>query len=378
MNKGNKEKILLKDQLFNKENVTYLAGLIKLEYSNFESDKFIKEILREFSNLELKERIFYIAKSIKKYIPFDYLKTLKILLSSLPKDQKENFIFAAYSDYVSEYGCSQVFLNKSLNALGDFTKYLSAEFAIRSFLNKFPEPSLKNLEQWSLSTNVHQRRLASEGLRPKLPWAMAINIDYKRPILILDNLFYDHSRYVTRSVANHLNDISKIDANLVISTLQNWKKSNKQNDKEMEYIISHSLRTLIKKGNKNALTFLGYNFNTNVNVKNLKIENPKIKLGEFIEFSFEIESDSKSNSKALSFENLIIDYKIIYATPYKRLSEKIFKLKKVQLKKGKVFKISKKQTFKKMTTKKLYSGVHQLQIQVNGNIKASTTFILTV
>jgi len=64
---------------------------------------------------------------------------------------------------------------------------------------------------WSKSENYHHRRLASEGSRQKLPWCQKINLDYKKTIKILDNLYFDESRYVTRSVANHLNDISKID-----------------------------------------------------------------------------------------------------------------------------------------------------------------------
>jgi 3-methyladenine DNA glycosylase AlkC len=48
-------------------------------------------------------------------------------------------------------------------------------------------------------------------------------LDYKRTIEILDNLYFDKSRYVTRSVANHLNDISKIDGDLVVDVLEKWK-----------------------------------------------------------------------------------------------------------------------------------------------------------
>ena len=97
----------------------------------------------------------------------------------------------------------------------------------------------------SKSKNYHHRRLSSEGSRQKLPWAVNINLDYKNTIEILDNLHSDKSRYVTRSVANHLNDISKIDPDLVLDTLQRWKSTNLSED--IDYIISHSTRTLIKK-----------------------------------------------------------------------------------------------------------------------------------
>jgi len=102
------------------------------------------------------------------------------------------------------------------------TKRFSVEFSIRDFINAYPTKTLAMLEKCALSDNYHERRLASEGLRPKLPWAKKLTLDYKKPIAHLDRLFYDSTRYVTRSVANHLNDISKIDAPLVIVTLKRW------------------------------------------------------------------------------------------------------------------------------------------------------------
>ena len=112
------------------------------------------------------------------------------------------------------------------------------------------------MKQWSKSDHYHFRRLASEGTRASLPWGIKINLDYKKPIEILDGLYYDNTRFVTRSVANHMNDISKKDASLVLDILKKWKDSKKQNKKEMDFIISHSLRTLVKDGNKEALDFL--------------------------------------------------------------------------------------------------------------------------
>jgi 3-methyladenine DNA glycosylase AlkC len=112
------------------------------------------------------------------------------------------------------------------------------------------------MKEWAKSEHYHQRRLASEGTRPSLPWAIKVNLDYKKPIEILDVLYCDNTRYVTRSVANHMNDISKRDASLVLDTLRKWKNSKKQNKKEMDFIISHSLRTLVKDGNREALNLL--------------------------------------------------------------------------------------------------------------------------
>ena len=42
------------------------------------------------------------------------------------------------------------------------------------------------MKRWSKSRNVHLRRLASEGLRPRLPWAKKITIFCDDPAPTID------------------------------------------------------------------------------------------------------------------------------------------------------------------------------------------------
>ncbi len=365
------DKLLLKDILVNKKKIQLLSVVLKKAYPTLDQKKFEKDIVKKFPQLELKERIHWITKNIKEYLPNDYEVTLQILIHSLKdEEQTDMFVYASYSDYVEMYGSDKKYLKKSLTALGEFTKHFSAEFAIRLFINKFPKETFEKMQKWSMSKNVHQRRLASEGLRPKLPWAVGITFDYKKGVSVLDNLFYDAERYVTRSVANHLNDISKFDPDFVVQILKKWKKSKKQNDVEMKYIIQHSLRTSIKKGHTSTLAFLGYNSDCSVVVNKLKLKEKEIKINESVEFSFEIEGKKE--------ENLIIDYKIIYPNPTNRHSEKVFKIKTATIKKGERLVVVKKHAFKVMTTKKLYSGEYTLEVQINGRTLASTMFSLEV
>lgn len=350
----------LKDELFNIKTISFLSNCIKSVYSSLDEDEFINDIITPFDNLELKERIYWISKMIEKHLPKSYVTTVNILLSSLEGIEAEGmFVLSAYPDYVSSNGCSEKHLDLSLNMLGEFTKWFSSEFAIRKFITEFPEVTLRKMTDWSLSDNVHQRRLASEGLRPKLPWAKGITIDYQLGAKPLNNLYFDNERYVTRSVANHLNDISKIDPKYVLTTLSKWKKAKKQNTKEMNYIISHSLRTLVKKGHQDTMKFLGYNPSPKLKVSNLIIENPKINIGESINFSFDI--------KGIDSEQLIIDYKVIYPMARNKISEKVFKIKKIELIKDTELTIKKRHPFRVMTTKKLYSGEYKLVIQINGS-----------
>ncbi len=364
----------LKDELFNKETIKKLTNSIKKVHSDFEEIKFTEEVLQVMSVLELKERISLIEEKLEKFLPFEFVKTCEILLSSLKtvKDRTENgdFVFASYSEYIERKGCTDEYIDYSLEMLGEYTKWFSVEFSIRAFINKYPEKTYKKMLEWSLSDDVDQRRLASEGLRQKLPWAIKINFPYEEGAMPLDNLFYDNERYVVRSVANHLNDISKIDPDLVVNILSKWKKTKRQNKKEMDYLINHSLRTSIKKGHKKSLEFIGYYSNPSIEILDFNIENHNLVIGDNLEFSFKL--------KALKKEKLMIDYKVTYPMLNDKKSEKVFKLKKTEIDENKTVLLKKSHAFKLMTTKKLYSGSYSIRLQINGELYDELEFNLLV
>ncbi len=373
------EKFSLKDELFNPKKVHQISSEIKNVYAPFEQEAFEKEVTTKFDELELKERIVHIRNVLAKYLPKDYVEAVKILLKALPAeldpkktdDDFGEFIYAPYSDFVASFGCSKEHLDFSLQALAEMTKRFTVEYAIRDFINEFPEQSFKMLEACSLSANYHERRLASEGCRPKLPWGKRLNSEYTKPITILDNLYMDKTRFVTRSVANHLNDIAKIDAPLVVETLKRWRDSKKQDEKEMEFILSHSLRTLVKDGNKEALALLGYHANPAIEVKNFHVESLALKVGESLIFSFDIEAKKE--------EALMVDYILYFQTKVGKLTPKVHKIKKLNLKKGELKTISKKHLFKaNMSTRKLYSGEHKLVLQINGQVFNEVVFDLAL
>ena len=103
--------------------------------------------------------------------------------------------------------------------------------------------------KWSKHKDPRVRRLASEGCRPRLPWAMALP-DFKRDpskiLPILEQLKADSDVWVRKSVANNLNDISKDNPELAISIFKKWLGGNKETD----WIVKHAARTLLKQGNK--------------------------------------------------------------------------------------------------------------------------------
>jgi 3-methyladenine DNA glycosylase AlkC len=359
------EKFSLKDHLFNKTSVTRLAGWFVSADPIFPETDFVQSVLKQFPDLALKERIHCIAVELKKVLPADFLEATDIIVAALPPildpentdDDFGDFVIAPLAEYVAMHGCTAAYLSRSLEVLREITMRFSVEFAIRRFLNVFPEETYQFMVECAEHEHYHVRRLVSEGLRPRLPWAENIDISYHKTLPVLDVLFSDDTRYVTRSVANHLNDISKIDGDVVLATLASWQASHRQKTSEMHFITQHSLRTLVKRGNKKALAMLGYEKPPQVEVS-IKKYTKKVPLGTHLDFDIEVTPHRD--------QKLMISYYIYFLNAKNNYTSKIFQIKKCSVKQGEVLQITKKHLLRNMTTRTLYTGKHALQILVNG------------
>lgn len=370
-------KLLLKDQLFNPQKVAQIAGEIHGVYAGFAHDEFVREVIARFPELELKARIAWIADCLQQHLPEAYTDAVDILLQALPApnnpdlsdDDFGDFIYAPYAHFVARNGCTQEYLTFSLRAIREMTMRFSAEDAIRYFINAFPQETMQQLLTWSTDTHYHVRRLCSEGTRPKLPWAQKITIPATAPLPILDNLYADKTRFVTRSVANHMNDIAKIDPDLTVDTLIRWQNTGKQQTKEMDFIVRHGLRTLVKQGNPRALELLGFAPADHVSIIDFAVP-AKVGMNTHLEFSFTIEAQEAMNA--------LIDYTIHFQNKQGELkSKKVFKLNKLALAKQTPVVVSKRHLFReRMTTRTLYPGQHKIEIQVNGKVCARASFLL--
>lgn len=372
-----KEKFLLKDHLFKAEKVAFLANAIQKVYPSFQNEAFQKAVVEAFPNLELKGRIAHIRQCLKDFLPPNYADAITIILKALPPPLDENltdndfgdFIFAPYSDFVAHFGCSETHLERSLAAIKALTKRFSAEDAIRYFLNAFPKETLAQLHIWASDTNYHVRRLCSEGTRPKLPWSQKIGLQATETLPLLAQLFSDKTRYVTRSVANHLNDIAKTKPDLVIETLKNWGQLGKQTSTEMAFIKKHALRTLVKDGHPEALALLGFGDSKHIVLSDLQF-NTSIKLNEYLNFSFVLYTATT--------KTLAVDYILRFQNKQGQLgSKKVFKLQTFLLQENTNIMLNKRHLFRaNMTTRTFYGGVHKVEIQVNGTILGTFQFDL--
>jgi 3-methyladenine DNA glycosylase AlkC len=135
----------------------------------------------------------------------------------------------------------------SLRALEEVTKRGTGEFAVRPYIRQNPTGLLKIMTAWSQDDNFHLRRLSSEGLRPLLPWSQKLTlfIDDPTPLrAILEHLKNDPSRYVQKSVANHINDYLKVNHDFGRSIIDEWSDQPGINTR---WIIKHAIRNYRKK-----------------------------------------------------------------------------------------------------------------------------------
>ena len=360
----------LKEELFNIETVSILANQIKDAYPSFETDSFIKECFDAFDPLELKERMAHVREMLYKYLPKDFKEAVLIMEKGISTREHGRFIYGSILEYIEVYGCTDELADFSLEKLGVLTSSLSSEFAVRPFFNNYKEKTLAKVIEWTKSDDFEIRRLASEGSRPSLPWAQNINVHYSEAAAPLDYLYYDDERYVTRSVANHLIDISKMDPSFVLNKLKQWQKEGKQNPVELDYMIKHSLRTLIKRGHKETLNFLGYKSEPKLELSPLSFNKETLNLGEKLEFEFDL--------TLLEDSNLMIDYTVYFPSKTNKPAKKTFKLKQIEGKKGETHTVTGRRQFRHMSTRQMRTGTHEIRVQINGDVLLQKTFELIV
>lgn len=349
--------------VYTKEYIKKLAFKIKDNYKEFDTDSFINSIFDDtWENLELKARMRHMAITLNKYLPFSYKEQLEILKPASKDFGSFEAMF--FQDFVEVFGLDD--FEPSMKALEIFTIGSSSEFAIRQFILKYEDKTMNQMKIWTQSSNEHLRRLASEGCRSRLPWAIALvkfKKDPERVLEIIEILKNDKSLYVRKSVANNLNDISKDNPHLVI----NFVKANLGVSKELDWICKHASRTLLKKGDKQILKLFDFDKSAHINITNFCYDS-FVKISENLTFSFELISQE-------NIGNIRIEYAIDYLKSNKAHNRKVFMISQNEIKSSSK-KFTKKQSFKNMTTRKHYLGKHFISILINGEEIIKKEFLL--
>lgn len=182
---------------------------------------------------------------------------------------------------------------------------------------------------------------------------------------ILEKLKGDPSETVRRSVANHLNDISKDHPHVVLEVGERWYGESP----EIDWVVRHACRGLLKKGNQRAMRLFGFGDPAMLTVDKLEIPKSPVAIGESLGFSFKL--------MVLGEEKVFVRvaYAIDFVKARGNFSRKIFHLSEKIYSPG-VYSIRKTHSLVDRSTRKHYPGQHNLMIQVNGEMKASSPFIV--
>lgn len=360
--------------MFNEQFFDKFTKDLKLVINDLDTEKFVSQIMGgDWENMGYKQRIAHITSNLHRFLPADYKTAVDRILELLDciKDTMPDFsriddnnfglltleYGAILDNYIEQYGMDD--FETSVRAIEKVTQFTTCEFVTHAFIARYPEEMMKKMLAWSKHEHWGVRRLSSEGCRPRLPWAMSLPNLKKNltPIIpILENLKNDPSRFVRLSVANNLNDIAKDNPELVIELAKSWKGE----VKEVDWVIKHGCRTLLKQGNPEIMRLFGLESTENIAIEGFQISVDKIKIGNSLEFGFSLSNNS--NKKA----TIRLEYGIYYPMSNGALSRKIYKISEKEYAGNTVTQISRKQSFRVITTRKFYPGLHQIALIING------------
>lgn len=356
----------LKESLFPPERFREVGKLLGKIHPQFNEAVFLRHALQDLDSLSLMQRLRRMTQSVHLALPGDYRRNLGILRELAPQ-LPPGFGTMFLPDYVGLYGREDRAV--SLDALRYFTRFGSAEFAIREFLRDDLRGTLQTLTQWTSDDNEHVRRLSSEGTRPRLPWSFhlpQIAADPQLAAPILQALRADPSLYVRKSVANHLNDVTRAHPQWVLARVSEWPLDNANT----AWIVKRALRTLIKAGDRRALTVIGAGRKAKVRVARFTVSPARVELGGRIGLALEFDST------AASAQRLVVDYAIHYVKKSGSSAAKVFKWKEMTVAGGESVKLARSQVIKDFTTRKHYPGRHAVEVSINGEKIASGYFDL--
>ena len=353
-------------EIFNAARMQHIAEQVQAVHPAFDTAAFLGRACAGLESLSIMQRMQRVSDCLHEVLALDYLHALEVLYQVAPR-LNSRFVTISLPQYVATHG--QGHLDVSLEALRYFTGFGSSEFAIRHFLLTDFDRTLAVMQGWSRDGDEHVRRLASEGCRPRLPWSFRlarVQAAPERVMPILEGLRADDSLYVRKSVANHLNDISKDHPDFLLDHLAQWP----QDDPRTAWIVRHALRTLIKQGNRRALAIIGAGQTPEVEVLGLRIEPQQVRLGDSIRLSFSLHSQAQHEQR------LVVDYAIDYVKKTGSTASKVFKLSMLNLAGQGQASLGRSQQIRQLTTRIHYPGRHCVHVLVNGERLASTHFDL--
>ena len=233
---------------YNDEYVLELSSKLYSVMPHFNSQNFCIDLIGNLDDKELFARFDCIVDAMEKSMGNDYMKNIQTFYELLGPEltQPEGMFNLGWwlwpiGRYVERNGIEN--WKESLAFLKELTKRFTGEFAIRPLLKEHPGEVMDELILWTHDDNVHVRRLASEGVRIRLPWGIKLLSaldEFERYTEILTNLKDDPEKFVQKSVGNNLNDLYRESPEKADLIIAQWRKT--PSSKAQEWIIKHGMR----------------------------------------------------------------------------------------------------------------------------------------
>lgn len=239
-------------EYYDQEYLVNLADKISKVTDKFDRYKFLELTIPRIDKLEFTPRQELVARALHESIDIDYVGTLNVFSKILGPELNGNS--GAFSEgwwlwpigkYVENYGAE--YFIQSTDFSKELTKRFTGEYCMRPILQNYPQKTFELLKIWSTDENERVRRLSSECMRIRLPWARKTDIAlqyFDDFVEVLDNLKNDPDNYIQKSVANNLNDLYKENPEKFHYIISKWESLDMT--KETEWIIKHGSRTFDK------------------------------------------------------------------------------------------------------------------------------------
>ncbi len=372
--------------MFGPEMVHRAASAIAAVYDDFDVDGFAAVALDGFESLELTPRCRQIAAAMADFLPNDREQAINILIDSLGPELRNcdpshaqptgdpdiddnpmsGFFYIPHGYFLADHGGDH--FEAVMRANYEITKRGTSEFSIRAPLRDHTSATLEVLAEWALDSNVHVRRLVSEGTRPRLPWSFRLTRFQEDPtpvVELLELLKDDPVEYVRRSVANNLNDIAKDHPELVVEVARRWWA---EGDSNRRRLVRHALRTLVKAGDPDALGVLGFSADSPAGVGDVTIEPGSVAIGGKVRIQITIENPSDRSC------GVLVDLRVHFVKANGTTSPKVFKGAELSLEPGESAVVPKTVSVAQHTTRTHYPGEHRVEVMINGVARTVGSF----
>ncbi|KIA63389.1 DNA alkylation repair protein [Nocardia vulneris] len=328
---------------------------------SFDQTAFERLAVAGIGELEMKHRIDRIAGALSATMPPRPEDADQLIRAAVDDGGIQGWASIPVNAYVASAMLDRPDI--ALPLLAALTSRYTAEFAIRPFIDAHYEVAMEHLRSWTTDPDEHVRRLVSEGTRPRLPWAQQLPrfiADPTPTLALLDILADDESLYVRRSVANHLNDISKDHPDAALAAATRWSRTATHGD----FVVRHGLRTLVKRGHPGALTILGFDHDSPIEITDLACSPAVISIGDTTTISFTLHAADSTRTA--------IDYLVHYQGVRGPKAGKVFKLTVRDLPAGEPVHFVRQHRFGHVSIRTIHPGPHRIEVQANGRVLGAT------